>query len=89
MSTTELVINEPNLWRLKTPGNASWPRTARPGDPRKYFIVSADAHVNEPADLWATRIDAKYRERIPRVSSPAPTLSSACATWTATGSTPR
>jgi predicted TIM-barrel fold metal-dependent hydrolase len=67
MSTTELVINEPNLWRLKTPGNASWPRTARPGDPKKYFIVSADAHVNEPADLWATRIDAKYRERIPRV----------------------
>ena len=67
MSTTELAINEPNLWRLKTPGHASWPRTARPGDPKKYFIVSADAHVNEPADLWATRIDAKYRERIPRV----------------------
>jgi predicted TIM-barrel fold metal-dependent hydrolase len=67
MSTTELTVNEPNLWRLKTPGTASWPRTARPGDPRKYFIVSADAHVNEPADLWATRIDAQYRERIPRV----------------------
>ena len=67
MSTTELTINEPNLWRLKTPGHTSWPRSARPGDPKKYFIVSADAHVNEPADLWATRIDAKYRERIPRV----------------------
>jgi predicted TIM-barrel fold metal-dependent hydrolase len=67
MSTTELTINEPNLWRLATPGHATWPRTARPGDPRKYFIVSADAHANEPADLWATRIDAKYRERIPRV----------------------
>ena len=67
MSTSELVINEPNVWRLNTPGHASWPRTARPGDPRKYFIVSADAHANEPADLWATRIDAKYRERVPRV----------------------
>ena len=67
MSTTELTINEPNVWRLQTPGHASWPRTARPGDPRKYFIVSADAHANEPADLWATRIDAKYRERVPRV----------------------
>ena len=67
MSTTELTINTPNLWRLETPGHASWPRTARPDDPKKYFIVSADAHANEPADLWATRIDAKYRERIPRV----------------------
>jgi predicted TIM-barrel fold metal-dependent hydrolase len=67
MSTTELVINEPNRWRLNTPGHATWPRTARPGDPKKYFIVSADAHVNEPADLWATRIDAKYRDRVPKV----------------------
>ncbi len=67
MSPTELTINEPNVWRLQTPGHASWPRSARPGDPRKYFIVSADAHANEPADLWATRIDAKYRERVPRV----------------------
>jgi predicted TIM-barrel fold metal-dependent hydrolase len=67
MSTTELTINEPNVWRLQTPGHASWPRSARPGDPRKYLIVSADAHANEPADLWATRLDAKYRDRVPRV----------------------
>ena len=25
----EIVVNEPNLWRLKTPG-ANWPRSARP-----------------------------------------------------------
>ena len=62
------IVNTPNLWRLETPGHAAWPRTARPGDPKKYFIVSADAHANEPADLWATRIDAKYRERVPRVT---------------------
>jgi predicted TIM-barrel fold metal-dependent hydrolase len=67
MSTTELAINEPNLWRLETPGHAGWTRTARPADPRKYFVVSADAHANEPADLWATRIDQKYRDRLPRV----------------------
>ena len=67
MSPSELTINEPNRWRLATPGHASWPRSARPGDPRKYFVVSADAHANEPADLWATRIDAQYRERVPRV----------------------
>jgi predicted TIM-barrel fold metal-dependent hydrolase len=67
MSATELTVNGPNVWRLQTPGHAGWPRSARPGDPRKYFIVSADAHANEPADLWATRIEAKYRERVPRV----------------------
>jgi len=67
MSTTELTINEPNIWRLRTPGHASWPRSARPGDPRKYFLVSADAHANEPADLWATRIEVKYRDRVPKV----------------------
>lgn len=33
----------------------------------RYFIVSADCHVNEPADLWATRIEPEYRQRIPRV----------------------
>jgi predicted TIM-barrel fold metal-dependent hydrolase len=31
------------------------------------FVVSADCHVNEPADLWATRIAPEFRERIPRV----------------------
>ena len=67
MTTDQLTTNEANLWRLTTPGHATWPRSARPDDPRKYFIVSADAHANEPADLWATRVDAKYRERVPRV----------------------
>jgi hypothetical protein len=30
-------------------------------------MVSTDSHANEPADLWVTRIDAKYRERVPRI----------------------
>ena len=68
MSTSDVIVNAPNTWRLNTPGTAGWPRTARPGDPRKYFIVSSDAHANEPADLWATRIEEKYRERVPRVT---------------------
>src|SRR5262249_50082065 len=63
----DTAVDPANLWRLDTPGHAGWPRTARPGDPRKYFMVSADCHANEPADLWATRIDARYRERVPRV----------------------
>lgn len=34
--------------RLETPGVAGWTRTARPDDPNKCFIVSADCHANEP-----------------------------------------
>jgi predicted TIM-barrel fold metal-dependent hydrolase len=64
---TDILINEPNRWRLETPGHAGWARTARPGAANKYFIVSADCHANEPANLWAERIDRKYRDRLPRV----------------------
>src|SRR5262245_50164015 len=63
----DIDVNEPNRWRLATPGHAGWTRTARPGAPNKYFIVSADCHANEPANLWAERIDRQYRDRLPRV----------------------
>ena len=68
---SKLEINEPNLWRLETPGLTGWSRSARPGDPNKYFMISADCHANEPAALWAERIDAKYRDRLPRVTTDA------------------
>ena len=29
--------------------------------------ISADSHVNEPADLWLERIDKRFRDRAPRV----------------------
>jgi predicted TIM-barrel fold metal-dependent hydrolase len=61
------MIDEPNRWRLDTPGCQGWTRTARAGDPHKYFVVSADTHANEPADLWHRRIDQKYRDRLPRI----------------------
>ena len=32
-----------------------------------YRVVSSDNHVMEPADLWTTRSDAKYKDRIPRI----------------------
>ncbi|MDP6692054.1 MAG: amidohydrolase family protein [Alphaproteobacteria bacterium] len=52
----QVLVDEANQWR-----------TAHPGDPDKYLMISADTHANEPADLWATRIEAKYRDRIPHV----------------------
>lgn len=60
-------INEPNRWRLETPGAKDWPRTARPEDPNKYFMVSADCHANEPSNLWADRMEEKYARRLPRI----------------------
>ena len=67
LTANDIVVNEPNRWRLATPGNSGWPRTARPGTTNKYFVVSADCHANEPANLWAERMDRKYRDRLPRI----------------------
>ena len=33
----------------------------------EYFVISADGHVNEPNDVWAARVEPKYRERLPHV----------------------
>ena len=54
-----------NVWRLDTPGAGGWARNARPGDPDKFFMISADCHANEPGDLWQQRIEEKYRKRLP------------------------
>ncbi|MFV0306728.1 MAG: amidohydrolase family protein, partial [Desertimonas sp.] len=56
-----------NAWRQETPGPAGWTRTARPDDPDKYLMVSADCHAQEPAPYLAEYIDPAFRERIPRV----------------------
>ncbi|MCB1743331.1 MAG: amidohydrolase family protein, partial [Gammaproteobacteria bacterium] len=67
-NTLRIEVNEPNQWRLQTPGSAGWRGSARADSPAgKYFIVSTDCHANEPADLWAKRIEPKYRDRLPRV----------------------
>src|SRR5205085_3474635 len=63
----QIVVNEPNRWRLETPGANGWSRSARPDAAKKYFMVSADGHANEPANLWFERMDKKYHERLPRV----------------------
>jgi len=38
-----------------------------PASSNPYFIISADSHVNEPASLWAERIEPAFRDRIPRM----------------------
>ncbi|MBT6273177.1 MAG: amidohydrolase [Chromatiales bacterium] len=65
----DIPVNPPNLWRLDTPGASGWVGSARPGHQQKYFMVSTDCHANEPADLWAKRIEPEYRERLPRITT--------------------
>jgi predicted TIM-barrel fold metal-dependent hydrolase len=36
---------------------------------RRYRLISADSHVNEPPDLWVSRVPAAMRERAPRIES--------------------
>ncbi|MGH7842372.1 MAG: amidohydrolase family protein, partial [Candidatus Binataceae bacterium] len=64
---TNLQIDEPNRWRLETPGASGWKKSARPGDPNRYLMISADCHVQEPSGLWASRMDKKYHDRLPRI----------------------
>jgi predicted TIM-barrel fold metal-dependent hydrolase len=33
-----------------------------------FKLVSADSHIVEPPDLWLKRIDAKFRDRAPRIT---------------------
>ncbi len=60
--------DENNVWRLKSPGGLDSKRSPRPDADNKYFMVSTDGHVQEPFDLWLTRMDEKYRERLPGVA---------------------
>ncbi len=32
-----------------------------------YKLISADSHINEPPDLWTTRLPAKFQDRAPRM----------------------
>lgn len=34
---------------------------------RKYRLISADGHLNEPADVWTSRVATRYRDLVPRV----------------------
>jgi predicted TIM-barrel fold metal-dependent hydrolase len=64
MSITDSPRNE---WRQETPGAAGWPRSARPTDPNKLLLVSADCHAQEPSSYLAERIEPEFLDRIPRI----------------------
>ena len=60
MEQAHYEVDEKNRYRVETPGHQGWPRTARPGDPDKYLMISADCHANEPGNLWRDRIDRSF-----------------------------
>ena len=37
------------------------------GPQAKYKLISADGHLNEPRDVWTSRVARKDRDRVPRV----------------------
>lgn len=34
---------------------------------QEYYVISADAHVNEPFDMFASRVDKKFKDRMPHI----------------------
>ena len=56
-----------NEWRLDTPGDQGWERSPRPDAAKKYFMVSADGHVQEPNDFLEQRVDPRYHDRLPGI----------------------
>ncbi len=34
---------------------------------QEYRLISADTHVNEPGDLWTSRVPNRLKERVPRI----------------------
>ncbi|HET6795229.1 MAG TPA: amidohydrolase family protein, partial [Acidimicrobiales bacterium] len=61
-----MTVIDKNAWRLETPGVEGWPRTARPDDPNKYFMVSADCHVTEGM-AWIEHLEPDLRPRAPHL----------------------
>ncbi len=64
------MIPEPdvnNVWRTETPGNEGWERSARPDAADKFFMVSADGHVQEPRDFFRPRVPVEYHDRLPGI----------------------
>ncbi len=61
--------DENNVWRLDTENEAKdWAKSPYPDAEKKYFMVSADGHVQEPKDLWKTRMPEEFWHRLPGVT---------------------
>ena len=60
-------ISSKNAWRVQPGQPTNWGERLVTGHPDKYFIVSSDSHANEPLDFLSSRVDSKYKDRLPHV----------------------
>lgn len=68
MSESIPAPDENNAWRLETNNaSADWERSPYPDAENKYYMVSADGHVQEPKDLWKVRMPEELWHRLPGV----------------------
>ncbi len=64
----KIVVNDANLWRVETPGGSeTWEHSPYPDAANKYFMVSADTHLQPPVTLIKERIAEKFKDRVPKV----------------------
>ena len=61
-------VNPESAWRLETPGAQGWAHSVRPG-PNKYFMISVDAHLMPPPDMFRKRLDPKWHDKLPRMET--------------------
>jgi len=66
VATLPAEIDDRNKWRAKSPGHNGWVRSPRPGADSKYLIISVDSHITPPPTLISSRIEEKYKEKLPR-----------------------
>jgi predicted TIM-barrel fold metal-dependent hydrolase len=61
------VVNPENEWRLETPKPQGWGQSVYPDSDKKYFMISVDAHLMPPRDMFKKRMDKKWHEMLPRM----------------------
>lgn len=66
-SRADIIVNSANEWRTETPGAPGWDRSVHPDAAKKYFMISVDTHLSPPPKLFRERIDARFRDRLPRI----------------------
>jgi len=67
MATTIPEPDVHNTWRTETPGGDGWLRSPHPDAADKFFMASADGHVQEPRKIFKERVPEEYHDRLPTV----------------------
>ncbi len=61
------AVNSENEWRLETPEPQGWGQSTHPAAANKYYMISVDAHLMPPRDMFVKRMDTKWHDLLPRM----------------------